>query len=159
MTTAIFGLIGVLVGGVLNGVVTAAIEARRDARALQAATRLLSIDVAGAKTTYEDCLQSGTWSSYPSRPLPLEQWEEWKNLLASRLGSSSDWRKLTAPFLDMRHNNELAARHKDNDQMVQPSQEGMQKAVARIDEAIPLLTHYVRGDHLRWNKIKATFRR
>ena len=147
MIAAIFGLVGVLVGGVVTGVVTAVIEARRDARSLQAAARLLLIDVIDAQTTYQDCLKAVTWSSYPSRLLPLDQWEEWKGLISAHVPSSADWRVVIAPFMDIRHNNDLANRHGENDPMLAVSRGGMEKAVLRVEEALPVLGRYVRGEH------------
>ena len=61
VTAAIFGLVGVLVGGVLNFVTTVRIQGRKDRFALRSIARL----------AYDDCLH---FQSTLVRALAEEQW-------------------------------------------------------------------------------------
>lgn len=153
VTAAIFGLIGVIVGGVLNAVVTTVLEGHRNRKGLQAAARLLLFDVATAQTIYKQCLDEDTWKVLPIRPISLDQWDEWKVTLATSIPDSVEWRKILTPFLDAQHFNDLASRHEERDPLSQPSREGMTGALARTEEAIPVLAPYVRGEHLLSNRL------
>src|SRR3954452_15287485 len=50
MTAAIFGLLGVIVGGVINGVVTAALQRRTDRADQRSAARLVRSELVGYRS-------------------------------------------------------------------------------------------------------------
>lgn len=154
MTAAVFGLIGVVVGGVLNGLVALVMDGRRDARAVMGAARLVLEEVSGFSATYSTALEQGTWSTIPQWPLRLGQWEEYRTLIASRVSSSSEWRKLSAPFLDAREINELAATKQPHAALNPPARKILEASLNRTNEAIPVLAPYVRGEHLWAPRLK-----
>src|SRR5207253_1663315 len=61
VATAIFGLVGVVVGGVLNGVVAAALERRRESAVLRLAGRELFDDLTYVAGHIDVVLQDGDW--------------------------------------------------------------------------------------------------
>jgi type II secretory pathway pseudopilin PulG len=159
MTAAVFGLVGVIIGALLTGFVASSSAARRNRRAAQTAARLLLIDVAAAQSAYEQCLEDGAWVVLPSRPVSLEEWSQWKALLASSISGGADWKKLYTVFVDAQHFNALAATHQEGDPISQPVSDAMATALARTDEALPVLAPYARGEHLYWSRFRAWLRR
>ena len=92
MTTAIIGLVGVLVGGLINGFAAAVAERRRDGRACRATSRLLGRELTGAlygvrewrrcnhvpDQLRDDVLRFPAWKQYhevAARTLPPDAWE------------------------------------------------------------------------------------
>ena len=159
MSAAIFGLIGVIVGALLTGFVASSAVARRTRRAVQEAARLLLVDVAFAQSAYEQCLEEEKWVVLPARPISLEAWNEWKELLASNISGGAEWKKLYSVFVDAQQFNALAAAHRETDALSQPANEAMSMALARTDEALPVLAPYARGDHLYWSRFRSRIRR
>jgi hypothetical protein len=149
MTAAIFGLVGVLVGGVLQTFLALVLDGRRDARALQAWARLLAWDVASFQTAYQRALELDppSWFVLPEYPLPLEQWHEARYLVSARLGLSDEWRKVSQAFFDAEQVNTLAARKTIHSQMLEPAQRILARDLIRAKESIAALTPYVRGEH------------
>jgi hypothetical protein len=149
MTAAIFGLVGVLVGGVLQTFLALVLDSRRDARALQAWARLLTWDVASFQASYERALEPDppSWDVLPQYPLPLEQWHEARYLLSARLSPSDEWRKVSQAFFDAAKVNALAVGKTIHSPMLPPAQRLLAASLARAKESIQALTPYVRGEH------------
>lgn len=88
MTAAIFGLLGVLVGGIVNGVVVRQQHLRQDSDAARAAARLLWHDLATSAIAVE--------SVFPTQVIRSEavpttrRWEEFEALFARAL-PIADW--------------------------------------------------------------------
>ncbi len=159
MTAAIFGLVGVIVGALLTGFVASTSAARRNRKAVRAAARLLLVDLAMAQSAYEQCLEKETWVVLPSRPISLEEWNQWKGLLASSISGGAEWKKLFAVFVDAQHFNAIAAVHQEGDPISRATSDAMAIALARTDEALPVLAPYARGEHLYWPRFRARLRR
>jgi hypothetical protein len=159
MNEAIFGLVGVIVGALLIGFVASSAAARRSRKGVQVAARLLLADISTAQTTYEQCLEEGRWGSLPSRPIPLEAWNQWKALLASNISRGADWTKVFSVFVDAQQFDALAAAHQEKDVISEPVSDAMSLALARTDEALPVLEPYAHGDHLYWSRFRARLTR
>ena len=159
MNEAIFGLVGVIVGALLIGFVASSAAARRNRKGVQVAARLLLADISTAQASYEECLEVGKWAGLPARPISLEAWNQWKALLASNISSGSDWTKVFSVFVDAQQFNALAAAHKGTDVISQPVSDAMSVALARTDEAMPVLAPYAHGDHLYWSRFRARLTR
>lgn len=110
MTAAIFGLLGVVVGGLLNGYISSRAERRRDRAEGRAAARLLERELqsalagirawcekkSSADPSREDVLRFPAWKRYhlvAARSLPAEAWDTVSDayLLLYMLRTSSDF--------------------------------------------------------------------
>ncbi len=159
MNEAIFGLVGVVVGALLIGFVASSAVARRNRKAVQVAARLLLADISTAQTTYEECLEEGKWGGLTARPISLEAWNEWKALLASNISRGADWTKVFSVFVDAQQFNALAAAHQGTDGISPAASDAITLALARTDEALPVLEPYAHGDHLHWSRFQARLTR
>ena len=92
MTAAIFGLVGVVVGGVLNAVVAAVLEDRRAARARRTSARLVAEEIQSNGRTLWACNESGLWLAMRSHPLRFGTWETHAEVLAGL--PYDDWVKV-----------------------------------------------------------------
>jgi hypothetical protein len=90
MTGAIFGLIGVLVGGVLNGVVGAWQGRRLEHFETRAAARLVFHDLVNAKLLLQEATSRGSWGEVTDELLRLDRWTEYERLFARAL-DSDEW--------------------------------------------------------------------
>jgi hypothetical protein len=98
MTSGLFALAGVVIGGLLTAVVTFWFERRREARELRTAARVIdkAYNLLGlaADTTIED----DTWSPF-DEALPQDEfaalWREHRNTLAGHL-SSEAWQTVAS---------------------------------------------------------------
>lgn len=80
MTDAVFGLVGVMLGGVLTGTVTYLLERQRERKRVRAASRLLFDALWDAYLTGQSLLMDGTWPG-TNPPLNYGVWEEHRDLM------------------------------------------------------------------------------
>jgi hypothetical protein len=153
MTAAIFGLIGVIVGGLLNALVAMANEAHRDRRAVMAAARLLVVELAEISATCKTGVHAGSWVTIPSHPLETAQWKEYRTLVASQL-RAQNWRKVWAGFDTAVQINRLAEGKKPHEELSDVARESLWRANERADVSIAVLEPYVRGEHLLSSRLK-----
>jgi len=103
MTAAIFGLVGVIVGGVLNAVVAAVLEDRRakvaavleDRRAKRVrrtSARLVAEEIRSNGRTLWACNETGLWLAMRNHPLRFGTWEAHADVLAGL--PYKDWAKV-----------------------------------------------------------------
>lgn len=87
MTSALFGLLGVVVGGVLTGVVSAGLDRVRDARRALVAARLVQDDLSYIQAVLKVEIAEGVWKRLtPNEPaLPFDAWSDGRDLLAAHL--------------------------------------------------------------------------
>lgn len=93
MTAAVFGLLGVIVGGVLNGVVSYALDLGRDVKAAKAAARLLRGDFMSTAARMAVSRKHGRWGSIAEGRVPVEAWRDHRYLLAQVL-TEAEWEKV-----------------------------------------------------------------
>jgi hypothetical protein len=139
MTAAIFGLLGVIVGGVLNALIAARAERRRDRSEARAMSRLIGRELAGALPGVREWLEAGN-ATYPSREdvLRFPAWERY-HLAAARALPAPDWDAVSAAYLvlySVRTREEFAAH------LGQSARDHLQLAEALMADAITRLgTH------------------
>ncbi len=75
VTAAIFGLVGVIVGGVLNAVVAEVLDSRHSARALRTGAGLTAEEIQSNGRTLYACNQTGLWLAMRNHPLRFATWE------------------------------------------------------------------------------------
>jgi hypothetical protein len=103
IVTAVFGLIGVIVGGLITGVMSYILEKRRANReeakekrkriiALKQAARLIDADFDSALGAVECCISFKRWTS-GFDPIRLEVWREHQSVLATE-ATLDDWIRL-----------------------------------------------------------------
>jgi DNA-directed RNA polymerase subunit K/omega len=100
ITTGLFALAGVIIGGVLNGVVTAEIEKRRAARESWVAARLIMDDLMFIHVYLTSCLQQMKWAGGWSL-LNAETWGLQRERLATAL-EFNDWSAVIRAFAKAR---------------------------------------------------------
>ena len=83
MTAAIFGLVGVIVGGVMNAALAVVLDARRSARALRTSARLTAEEIQSNGRTLYACLETGLWLAMRNHPLRFNTWEANAETLAA----------------------------------------------------------------------------
>ena len=93
MLPAIFGLIGVIVGGFLNGAVQWKIASRAERRASRAAARLVMDDLLQVEGEIDQALEDGVWGDLAASPPTLEAWTEHRTTLTSL--PFRDWAMIT----------------------------------------------------------------
>ncbi len=89
VTEAIFGLLGVIVGGLLNGGVGLFTEHRRRKAEAKVAARLLYSEIEGNQLTSYLTLSAGKWT-HAKVGFSVEEWNLHRTVLASVL-SDDDW--------------------------------------------------------------------
>lgn len=82
MAAAIFGLVGVIIGGVLNAVLAVVLDGRRSAAALTASSRLVAEEIQSNDRTLWACNETGLWLPMRSHPLRFSTWETHAETLA-----------------------------------------------------------------------------
>jgi hypothetical protein len=92
LLTALIGLLGVIVGGVLNGVVTAALDRVQSARRAQVVARLVQDDLTYMTAVMEAEMAEGVWKRLtPEAPsVPFDSWREGRDVLAAHL-TFAEW--------------------------------------------------------------------
>lgn len=95
MSEAIFGLVGVVIGGLLNAVGLWVIEYRRDRRVAQVAARLLAPDLNQVRHAMKIALEGKTWSGVD---VPDNRWREYQGALA-RAMKPKHWSLVAGVFL------------------------------------------------------------
>lgn len=101
MTAAIFGLIGVVVGALVTAGVDAWREHRREKRALQAAMRVLRNDLQIAQAMLSGTNMSGIWWRRPQFELPVDAYDQHRDLLAAEIEVEKDWLEVSDAFREL----------------------------------------------------------
>jgi hypothetical protein len=91
VTEAIFGLLGVIVGGVLNAAGGLWSARRTESASAKAAARLLLHDLMGVAVPVDWAASVGEWGPIRQGSLPLERWTEYEGLFARAISSFDDW--------------------------------------------------------------------
>jgi hypothetical protein len=99
MTAAIFGLIGVVVGGLLNGAVTAWQARRTDASAARVGARLVDLELRQAALALAVLERAELTASETksSRKFSTTAWDKYQEVLARTL-SDKDWQTIAAAY-------------------------------------------------------------
>jgi hypothetical protein len=101
VTAAIFGLIGVVLGGLLNAGVSALAERRRTRREARAASRLLERELQAAAEALHQWLDTRDGSSpAPRDALRFPAWKQY-HLIAARNLPAQDWDVVSRAYLDL----------------------------------------------------------
>jgi hypothetical protein len=84
LTTAVFGLVGVIVGGLLNLWVSLRLERRREIRAARTAALLVMADAVRSLHSLKRARKRNEWALLPAR-IRLGEWSKHRELLYSTL--------------------------------------------------------------------------
>ena len=95
MIEAIFGLVGVVIGGVLTGGINYFLESRREQRAIRAAARLVKVELGVNHHELTNLRVAEKWLS--DRPFSTKEWNKHRDLLASAL-SVDAWDVITKAY-------------------------------------------------------------
>ena len=96
VTTGLFVLVGVVVGGLVTGSVNYALERRREQASAHVALRLLDVELAIAAASADSILKDGLWSSW-NFERAHRAWDEYRADTA-RVLSTDDWTKVSTGF-------------------------------------------------------------
>lgn len=110
MTEAIFGLIGVLLGGLLTAGANFHLTVRTERAAGRAAARLVSDELVDTLSFLRVSLHAGVWAGDPQRELKVLVWENQKPALAAAPGFDG-WFPVSGAYMAIdlfRHRAELA---------------------------------------------------
>jgi hypothetical protein len=99
MTAAIFGLIGVIIGGLITSGVELFRDSFRERRGLRSAVRLVDDELGYVVAALDNVLEVGKWRPQQD-DLERSAWEESKPLLAAAL-ELNDWRGIVIAYLHM----------------------------------------------------------
>lgn len=99
---AIFGLVGVIVGGTITGGSTYFFERRRERRELKRASRLLDEELLIAETAATMCVEQRKWWPREDVELTTEAWREYRGVIALEL-SYAAWRAVSLAFMAVGH--------------------------------------------------------
>jgi hypothetical protein len=96
VTTGLFVLAGVVVGGLVIGSVNFALERRRERSSAQVALRLLEVELAIAAADADSVIEKGPWSPW-NFERAHRTWDEYR-VDAARVLSADDWTKVSIGF-------------------------------------------------------------
>jgi hypothetical protein len=96
MGTALIGLLGVVVGGVLTGLVQGVAQWLRERAEARAAIRLLHLELLDAKWVLSTSLEHDDAARLKGA-IPVERWSQFSGLIAKK-ASGSRWRVLAAAY-------------------------------------------------------------
>lgn len=87
-----FGLLGVIVGGILSGVVAAGLQRVHDARRAMVTARLVQDDLIYIGAALRSEIDAGVWRRLTANapPLPFAAWSEGRDSLAAHM-SFGEW--------------------------------------------------------------------
>jgi hypothetical protein len=100
MTAAIFGLLGVIVGGVLNGLVTLLLDGHRRKQELRTAARLVIFEFGTCASAIQNALEDERWSLTARDLLRTGHWDGNQALLAAGTDDET-WVKLSSAALQI----------------------------------------------------------
>jgi hypothetical protein len=83
VTTAIFGLAGVIVGALVTGGMTLYLERRREAQSRRAALHVMDVELLRANAYIESVLEDGVWAA--GTDTTVGAWERYEDVLARDL--------------------------------------------------------------------------
>lgn len=98
MSEAVFGLIGVVVGAFAAGLGDYLLEARREARSVRRAARMLHLELHEAKGFIEISLEEMVWIAEPERVLSNEVWCTYRAEFAA-VKDGGLWEDVSQAFL------------------------------------------------------------
>jgi hypothetical protein len=100
MAEAIFGLAGVVIGGVLTGVITYFLERHREKQEARAARRIVGAELKEATEAVEDALAGGKWPPGWSNMRWSQSWSTYRRVLAATMDDDG-FAKLARAYLQM----------------------------------------------------------
>ena len=101
LTTGLFTLLGVIVGGCLNYAVTTAIEERRGRRALRTTARIVGEELGTNGAIVTATIEFGRWTPMGNAPLHFDAWHDYRHVLAERL-PDENWDQLRDAMRQLR---------------------------------------------------------
>jgi len=105
----VFGLLGVIIGGVLSGVVNLMLERRREVREIRNAARATLMHLPDVKEYARKALASERWLPVdPQVVWAYNIWLYWRDKLASTL-EGRDWRTIEPPLNSLRTDKQTAS--------------------------------------------------
>lgn len=144
MTAAIFGLIGVLVGGGITYFTEWSLEHRREKTATRAAGRLVLEDLISAWTAFAVNGQTDRWiPEFVDGSLPNANWVAQKEQLARTL-SDDEWRGVALAFLAIDGQNSGAARRELGQRIPDQEKPDLAADMDRVGEGMRALSNRIR---------------
>ena len=148
MTAAIFGLIGVVIGGALNLIGLWVLETRRDRRGTQVAARLLIPDLQECKDALFIAQGDTTWVMVV---VPNTRWKTQEERLARGITNADDWSTVMETFLNLeRLSNEADTSH-PTARFTEEDKAFIEETQAQIRAALDVLRDYAGLDERHVN--------
>lgn len=96
LLVGLFGLLGVIVGGVLNGFVAAGLEREREARLAMVTARLVQSDLLYIMALVTAEIRGGEWKRFTqdAPPVSFDSWKEGRDALAVGLRDYMEWARV-----------------------------------------------------------------
>jgi hypothetical protein len=142
--TAIFGLIGVVVGASASGFVSYVLQRRRERASLRSAVRLLQEDLGYAHSLLDSALEDGAW--WPSSfELPVETWSAQREIVTAYVDVTT-WLEVSGAFGSIRNINaaRVGAAERGEPRFADELAHLLEDARTHADDASTLLVRYAR---------------
>lgn len=110
---AIYGLVGVIVGGVIQGGGTWLLARRSDRMVARGAARMTAGELMRAMHRMTAVMESKVWGDVVSHPIVTERWREHEPLFAASITDHERWLDAYNGYRYCQHVNEWAARTGD----------------------------------------------
>lgn len=142
MTAAIFGLLGVIVGGVLNAVVAVVLDGWRVNIARRTSARLVAEEIQSNGRTLWACNETGLWLAMRNHPLRFGTWEAHAEVLAGL--PYNDWVRVAEAIRQTSQIDRLHGRG-DHTQLSPMDPRHVQEAFRACELALEVLERHGRG--------------
>jgi hypothetical protein len=144
--SAISGLVGVIVGGIITAVSNYLLyqkrektERKRDRRnrviEIKRASRLIDADLSWAQVAANICVEERHWWSANARPLTMEGWQQYRGIIAPEL-SNNAWRAVCVAVEAVHHLNTARDLFIKSAEQSEARLTAMTKKLAEEDEGI-----------------------
>jgi hypothetical protein len=142
VTAAIFGLVGVIVGGVLNAAVAVVLDSRRAVMARRTSARLVAEEVQSNGRTLWACNEAGLWLPMRNHHLRFSTWQAHAEALAAM--PYVDWVTVAVAIRQTSQIDRIHG-HGDHTQLSPMDPRHVQEAVRACELALEVLERHGAG--------------
>jgi hypothetical protein len=143
LTEAIFGIVGVLVGGLLTGAVSYWQEREREIRSARAGARLVRHELAKNYQYMTFAQGRGSLAIIVDTPLSTERFDQQQSMIAARIPVAG-WEALSKAYRGVDFVNNAARRHKDYPEAAAFDIQNLTSIISDLSGALGEINSYIK---------------